>query len=57
MAWLPEGQALAAREALKPLMALFPFASCVPFGRERSGVLFRCAPAYEAPPGRSAGTH
>ncbi len=49
VAWLPEGEALSAREALKPLMAMFPFASCVPFGRERSGVLFR-ASAYEAPP-------
>ncbi|MGE0330902.1 MAG: molybdopterin-dependent oxidoreductase [Ramlibacter sp.] len=59
VAWLPEGEALAAREALKPLMAAFPFASCVPFssnaplegaaGRERTGVLFRAA-AYEAPP-------
>jgi assimilatory nitrate reductase catalytic subunit len=29
-------------------MALCPFASCVPFGRERSGVLFRAA-AHEAP--------
>ena len=58
VAWLPEGEALAAREALKPLMASFPFASCVPFsshaplagagGRERTGVLFRAA-AYEAP--------
>ena len=28
----------ASLSALKPLMALFPFASCVPFGRERSGV-------------------
>ena len=58
VAWLPEGEALAAREALKPLMAAFPFASCVPFssnapldgaaGRERTGVLFR-AGAYDAP--------
>jgi assimilatory nitrate reductase catalytic subunit len=47
--WLPEGDALAAREQSKALMALFPFASCVPFGRERTGVLFRAA-AYEAPP-------
>jgi assimilatory nitrate reductase catalytic subunit len=43
MAWLPEDQMLAAREALKPLMAQFPYASCVPFGRERSGLLFRAA--------------
>jgi assimilatory nitrate reductase catalytic subunit len=57
MAWLPDGDALAAREQLKPLMMAFPFASCVPFssntalqerGRERSGVLFRAA-GHEAP--------
>jgi assimilatory nitrate reductase catalytic subunit len=58
MAWLPDGQALAAREQLKPLMAAFGFSSCVPFanevplgeaGRQRTGVLFRAA-AFEAPP-------
>jgi assimilatory nitrate reductase catalytic subunit len=49
MAWLPEDKALLAREHLKPLMGAFSFASCVPFGRERTGVLFRAA-AYEAPP-------
>ncbi len=49
MAWLADGDALAAREQLKSLMAIFAFATCVPFGRERSGVLFRAA-AYEAPP-------
>lgn len=48
MAWMPQDQALAVREALKPLMHLFAFASCVPFGREPSergmvGVLFRAA--------------
>ncbi len=48
MAWLPEAQALRTREALRALMAQFPFASCVPFGRERTGVLFRAA-AHEAP--------
>jgi assimilatory nitrate reductase catalytic subunit len=57
MAWLPEGEALAAREQLKPLMAAFPFASCVPFSNntpladrsgERCGVLFRAA-GHEAP--------
>ena len=58
-AWLPLPQALQAREQLKALMALFPFASCVPFSnnapleqaaaRERTGVLFRAA-AYEPPP-------
>ena len=56
LAWLPADQALAVREALKPVMAAFPFASCVPFGREgdetgpgsRVGVLFRAAAAAAA---------
>ncbi len=57
MAWLPGGDALAAREQLKSLMAAFPFTSCVPFSsntalsdhdRERTGVLFRAA-SHEAP--------
>lgn len=58
MAWLPEDQALTAREQLKPMMASFAFSSCVPFsnevplgeaGRQRTGVLFRAA-GFEAPP-------
>ncbi len=49
MAWMPEGQALIARERLRTLMSAFPFASCVPFGRERTGLLLR-AGAYEAAP-------
>src|SRR6185369_1598929 len=49
VAWLAEDQVLHAREQLKEVMALFPFASCVPFGRERGGVLLRAA-AHEAPP-------
>ena len=49
VAWLPEAEALAAREALRGVMALFPFATVVPFGRERTGLLFRAA-AYEAVP-------
>ena len=59
VAWLPSDQALAAREALKGLMRLFPFASCVPFGDNkeigaeikgiaRTGLLFRAA-CHEAP--------
>ncbi|MDP3132113.1 MAG: molybdopterin dinucleotide binding domain-containing protein, partial [Burkholderiaceae bacterium] len=48
MAWLPGDRALSAREGLRALMAQFPFASCVPFGRERTGVLFRAA-AHDAP--------
>lgn len=49
IAWLPEESALTAREELRRLMAAFPFAACVPFGRERTGVLFRAA-AHDAPP-------
>jgi assimilatory nitrate reductase catalytic subunit len=58
-AWLPAGDAFGVREQLQALMALFPFASCVPFSnnaplaqaatQERSGVLFRAA-AHEPPP-------
>ena len=49
VAWLPDDKALNAREQLRELMPAFAFASCVPFGRERSGVLFRAA-AHEAAP-------
>jgi len=49
LAWLPAGDALRTREALRRLMVRFPYASCVPFGRERTGVLLRAA-AHEAPP-------
>ena len=48
IAWLPDDAALHAREELKELMGQFAFASCTPFGRERSGLLFRAA-AYETP--------
>ena len=48
VAWLPEASALAALTELRQLMPSFDFASCVPFGRERTGVLFRTA-AHEAP--------
>lgn len=57
-AWLPAQDALQVREALRRLMARFPFATCVPFAGnaaladgagQRSGVLFRAA-AYEPAP-------
>jgi assimilatory nitrate reductase catalytic subunit len=47
VAWLDADAAFAARAQLQPLMQAFAFATCVPFGRERSGVLFRAA-AQEA---------
>ncbi|MEY4756660.1 MAG: hypothetical protein RJA34_1558 [Pseudomonadota bacterium] len=43
LAWLPDDDALQAREQLRGLMSQFAFASCTPFGRERSGLLFRAA--------------
>ena len=58
MAWLPAGESLAARNALKPLMTAFPFTSCVPFANNtpladqssaREGVLFK-AVAHVTPP-------
>ena len=48
IAWLPDDRALQSREQLKELMGQFAFASCTPFGRERSGLLFRAA-AYDTP--------
>jgi assimilatory nitrate reductase catalytic subunit len=48
VAWLSEATALTALTELRALMPSFEFASCVPFGRERTGVLFRAA-AHEAP--------
>jgi assimilatory nitrate reductase catalytic subunit len=51
MAWLPPAQAHTALQALRQLMPQFGFATCVPFGRERTGVLLRAANAQapEAP--------
>lgn len=48
VAWLPETTALTTLTELRALMPSFEFASCVPFGRERTGVLFRAA-AHEVP--------
>ncbi len=48
MAWLPSDRALSAQAELRALMPSFEFASCVPFGRDRTGLLFRAA-AHEAP--------
>ncbi|AOS79939.1 MULTISPECIES: nitrate reductase [Hydrogenophaga] len=48
VAWLPDDRALATQAELRALMGEFPFVSCVPFGRERTGVLFRAA-AHDAP--------
>ncbi|MFZ2989405.1 molybdopterin-dependent oxidoreductase [Ideonella sp.] len=56
MAWLPEEEALALREQLKPALALFDYACLLPFGREpdgqgRAGLVLRAgatAPVSEA---------
>jgi assimilatory nitrate reductase catalytic subunit len=60
LAWVPDDRVLQAREELRAVMDLFPFASCVPFsnsvplaqaqaaGRTRTGVLLRAA-GHEAP--------
>jgi assimilatory nitrate reductase catalytic subunit len=49
LAWLPEERAHAARQALVALMPDLAFATCVPFGRERTGLLFRAAHAQTPP--------
>ena len=41
IAWLPDHSALRTCAAMRSHMAQFGFASCVPFGRERTGVVFR----------------
>jgi assimilatory nitrate reductase catalytic subunit len=48
MAWLPDASALTVLGELRALMPDFEFAACVPFGRDRSGVLLRAA-AHEPP--------
>ncbi|MFT5933366.1 MAG: assimilatory nitrate reductase catalytic subunit [Hydrogenophaga sp.] len=48
LAWLPGDSVLSTLTALRALMPRFEFAACVPFGRERTGVLLRAA-AHEAP--------
>ncbi|WP_418320766.1 molybdopterin-dependent oxidoreductase [Piscinibacter sakaiensis] len=45
LAWLPDDQLLRLRGELQPLMQRFDFASIVPFGRERGGLMFRAAAA------------
>ncbi len=50
VAWMAdEDRAFEALTALQALMPQFAFATCVPFGRERHGVLFRAADAVTAP--------
>ncbi|GAA6141992.1 molybdopterin-dependent oxidoreductase [Hydrogenophaga sp. 5NK40-0174] len=43
MAWLPASRAHAVLSELRSLMPSFDHAACVPFGRERTGVLLRAA--------------
>ena len=48
LAWCDDAQALQLRAALRPFFDEFAFAACVPFGRARTGVLFRAAAATPA---------
>ena len=47
VAWLADEEAIRTRDALRELTPSFPYASCVPFGRARQGVLLRAA-AHDA---------
>ena len=53
MAWLPADEVLALKPRLAALIqslgAAMPFALCVPFGRERTGLLLRAAALEPAP--------
>jgi assimilatory nitrate reductase catalytic subunit len=49
-AWLPEASALARQRELRRFLAMFPYASCIPFGDDhRTGLTWRAA-AYEPAP-------
>ena len=50
MVAMASGKSALRREALQPLLARFDYASCVPFGRERDGMLFRAASRQPADP-------
>ncbi|TAK89912.1 MAG: nitrate reductase [Burkholderiaceae bacterium] len=47
--WLPQERALEVQQALREYMPRFVYASCVLFGREKIGVLFRAAAHEPAP--------
>ena len=42
-AWLDADEIFAIQAALRPYMREFAYASCIPFGREKTGVIFRAA--------------
>jgi assimilatory nitrate reductase catalytic subunit len=55
LAWFDDAEAaLAAQRALRACFGRFAHASCVPFGRERHGLLFRAAAAEPASPETAA---
>lgn len=43
LAWVPEQRLAPAQQSLQRLMPTLAFTTCVPFGRERTGLLFRAA--------------
>ncbi|MFZ6815538.1 molybdopterin-dependent oxidoreductase [Undibacterium sp. Rencai35W] len=49
-AWIDKEQALVLQKALRPYMREFAYASCTPFGRDKTGILFRAADDYAAAP-------
>lgn len=49
-AWMPPERAAALQAELQPLLAFFGFASLLPFGQQRSGMLLRAAAAETPPP-------
>lgn len=43
IAWLDEEEILSAQQSLRQFYGQFAYASCVPFGRDKQGLLFRAA--------------
>lgn len=48
--WIDHDQVFGLQQALRPFMREFAYASCVPFGRDKVGLLFRAADDYAAAP-------
>ena len=47
--WVPQEHMLSLRHQLRELMAQFDFSTCVPFGQEQTGLLFRAANSEPVP--------
>lgn len=49
-AWAEPEQVFQLQQALRPFMRQFAYATCIPFGREKTGIIFRAADDVAATP-------